>query len=381
MKVFNCYKNNIEYVGDNSLFKKFHYNESVACFSITHDFCETNSESIISSVSTIPIKSYELVILDFSHFDFKLSYDAFENLNKLFNNLYFISNNWQLASYDNHSIFDPKLYKFEIPDVIDFSRAVSYNRILFQNYSNFLRPKKFINLTNHVRRERVLILDKIFSNKNEGYISFPDINKFNEEIKNIDSSSGPWEETENLIKNSSFYEELPLLFDLTEKSTYNSSSTYDITRTKNELVNVGLLFNYGMYLTSYLEIFSETFYAESMGKPNFPIHSSEKTINPIWAHLPLTHLDVKDKMMNMNEFGFSFDCPLHTPIEIDSMDSSAEKTNLFIDFCKKLIDMDIADIHGVYNSFFDEFIHNYETMVLKMSKPYIIEKIKKYASL
>lgn len=361
-------------VGRNSLFKHDTYNDSVALFTITHSFCETEINSIVNSISKLPIEKYKLSILDFSHFDFPIELETFKKLNELYSNIYFLTNNWRLVEFENHSLFDPKLYKFEILDSIDYTKR------LFKNNLDYIRPKKFINLTNHVRRERVFLLDSLYKFKDFGYISFPNVDKFDDDIKNIDESHGGWERTYEFIKNSSFYNHLPINFDFIEKEKYSSSSNYEILDTnlkKKALENVGLKFNYGMYLTSYLEIFSETYYSKSFDRPDFPIHSSEKTLNPIWAHLPLTILDVKDKLKYMKMLGFSFECPFHTPIEIDSMIASDDKTNKFVNFCDNLVQMDTYDMHTIYLKYFDEFQHNFDIMTSKLSKKYIIDKILK----
>ena len=75
--------------------------------------------------------------------------------------------------------------------------------------------------------------------------------------------------------------------------------------------------------------------------------------------------------------GFSFECPFHTPIQIDSMIASDDKTDKFVNFCENLVEMDRYDMHTIYLKYFDEFEHNFDIMTSKLSKKYIIDKILK----
>lgn len=382
MTIFEIHKE-FEEISLNKIVKNTDFDENIQMYVFTHSYL--GEDSVLDVCNKLPYNDFK-IILDFSLYDFPIILDDFLKIKDLSDNFFIISCNWRLVEYDNHVFFDPKIYKFDTENYSFEDEAKSIS-LIFEKNLGYIKPKKFINLTNHIRRERVNMLDMLYSYKNEGYISFPNPNEISNEVLNFDESIGGWEDTHELIKKSSFIEDLPIRFDLKKSNNNNNehiNDKYSIdysqnTIYRNSLVNVGLEFNYGMYLTSYLDIFSETTYSKKWENTSYCtglIHSSEKTLNPLWAHLPLTCLDSKDKLLYMKKYGFSFDCPLNTPSWIDEMYPSDEKTYEFLKFVKTIVEKDIEEIHDIYIQYFNEYQHNFKIMTTKLTTEFVKQKIK-----
>ena len=381
MRIFEIDKTLIE-VESNMISTNTSFDDRIRMYEFTHE--GVARDEILEVCKTLPYTEFK-IILDFSLHDFPILYSDYLEIQKLSNNFFIISCNWRIIEHENHAFFDPKLYKFDSQKEI-FKKQVDMMSFLYTKNIGYIKPKKFINLTNHIRRERVQMLDSIYSHKNDGYIAFPNPNEIDDEVRGCDESTGGWIATNLLLENSNFKTDLPIRFDF-KKSTSNSGEHLndsfvienDETVIAKELENVGLEFNYGMYLTSYLDIFSETYYSKNWEDDEYVdnlIHSSEKTINPLWAHLPLLCLDSKDKMMYMEKFGFSFECPLHTPKYIDEMEPSDEKTKAFNEFVVDILKKDITEIHDIYIKYYLEFQHNFHIMTTRFTREFVNQKIQ-----
>jgi len=380
MKIFEIQETHIQ-INSNKLLSNDDFNNEVIMYVFTHS--GVNQDEIINVCEKLPYDKSK-IILDFSLFDFPINFDDFIKIQEISKNFFVISCNWRLSEYDNHAFFDPKIYKFS-SEKYPFDSQVKSMSFIFEQNLGYIKPKKFINLTNHIRRERVQLLDKLYSYKTFGYISFPNPNEIKNEVLNYDESFGGWESTKKILENTIFKNDLPLRFDFKKSENSDGETINDVyylrdnSLKKDKLVNVGLEFNYGMYLSSYLDIFSETFYSkrwEDGVYSNGLIHSSEKTLNPLWAHLPLTCLDSKDKLLYMKKYGFSFESPLHTPMKIDSMYPSDEKTLEFSKFILNILDKDVEEIHDIYLDDYQEFQHNFQIMTTKLTNTFVKQKIK-----
>lgn len=326
-----------------------------------------NSEFIYNKKSIDYINSLgRNLLFDFISSDYPIAVENFDYLLKIFHNknIRVVSPNLLLYSKNKHYFYDPKIRQMDF--VFKYTNVFDE---LCLNQSKFLRPFKYLYLTSHPRYERIQILE--FLNENnlvkEGQVGFPSLEKITEDEFNLCLSQNTHEQKNHVrsIKDKNL--NLPIIADFVRDLDYQVNKKHKLWK-NGSWVESNLStgdFNVNLYMNSYVEIFSETYYYGfgsvdefTSNKNDQYIQVSEKTIKPIINLMPMYCLTERGYYKKLKEMGLTFNSEIYKYLDFDDLNSDNKKVEKFNNSIYKLVSHTKSELHGMYYNSFQELIEN-----------------------
>lgn len=271
---------------------------------------------------------------------------------------YIVTSNLYHIGKPNHILYDCKLYQ-----TFFYLEREMYFEDLLKKGLSFLRLKNFTFLANHIRFERLEIFDWLYKKGilNNGIVNMPNLNGVSEE--EIDYCLRNEQKEEYLKYN---YDFLPINADLVPKKSFTEDAKhqkwYGEEKGWSDVDDYGESYNPMLYLNSYFEILSETYYYIQdmrLDKGRTVNQISEKTLKPILHCLPHFCLTQSNYYKKLEEFGLSFKSKIFKSVwEFDSMEAGTEKTKKFLEANEWLFNLSRKELHELYVDAFPELNNN-----------------------
>ena len=280
---------------------------------------------------------------------------------------FIVTSNLYHIGKPNHILYDNKLYQ----SVFYLDRK-EYFKDLIERSFKFLRLKKFTFLANHIRFERLEIFDWLYKKGvlNDGIINMPNLNGVSDDEVNYCLTN---EQKEKYLEYN--YDFLPINADLVPKETFTEDAKhqkwYGGDKGWADVDDYGESYNPMLYLNSYFEILSETYYYTQemrLNEGRKVNQISEKTLKPIMHCLPHFCLTQKDYYKKLEEYGLTFKSEIFKSVwEFDSMEAGYEKTKKFLEANEWLFNLTRKELHTLYVSAYSELHHNKRTLLKNFS--------------
>lgn len=316
----------------------------------------------------------ENIVVDCVSSDYPLCFDSYKKIFETFTNknIKVLSPNLLLYGEDNHYFIDPKMKQMEF---------IFKNSILFDELakiqSKFLRNKKYLFLTNHIRFERVEMLSHLYhcNNIEDGLVGFPSIEKVSDEELHMVNHIGEHREKIRLVEDIDFG--LPYNLDFFRPDNYETNKKHRLwngTEWFNSSLHTGD-FNLVLYLNAYFEMFSETYFygfgsvdtfIENKNIPQY-IQVSEKTLKPIINLLPFLCLTDAGYYKKLKQMGLKFESKFYQDLSWDGLRSGSEKMLTFNEYIAFILSHSKNTLHEWYYTSLDEIIHNKHVFIRKMN--------------
>ena len=271
-------------------------------------------------------------------------------------NLYHIGN-------PNHILYDSKLYQ-----TFFYLEREMYFEDLLKKSLSFLRLKNFTFLANHIRFERLEIFDWLYKKGvlNDGIVNMPNLDGVSNDEVNYCLTD---KQKEKYLEYN--YDFLPINVDFIPKETFTEDAKhqkwYGTDKGWGDVDDYGESYNPMLYLNSYFEILSETYYYtqhKMLDSGEIVNQISEKTLKPILHCLPHFCLTQSNYYKKLEEFGLSFRSKIFKSVwEFDSMEAGEEKTKVFLKANEWLFDLSRKELHELYVDAFEELNNNKKTIL------------------
>lgn len=316
----------------------------------------------------------ENIIIDCVSSEYPISIDSYHKVFETFvnKNVHIFSVNILLYGYDNHYFYDTK---------IRYCNFVINNSIIFdeisKGQSNFLRNKKYLFLTNHIRYERFQMLENLHNQNHikDGLVGFPSINRVdNQELVMVNQFNEKYVDNLLSVKDEDFGLPYDLDFfrfdgkDHKQKHLMWNGKEWSDLFTSND-------FNLVLYFNIYFEIFSESYfyrggymdaYVENHNIPQY-IQISEKTLKPILNLVPFLCLTDAGYYKKLKEMGLKFNSNFYYDLSWDELRSGEEKVKQFNKYVNSILKNPKKILHEWYYNSINETIENKKTFISIMN--------------
>ena len=336
---------------------------SINKFFSDYEIIVANDEDDLNKKFT---KNDKPILLDCVTYEFKIDNKLYETT--LNNGVDFIvSSNLYHIGKPNHIFYDCKLYMNSF-----YLEREMYFKDLLKKSLSFLRLKNFTFLVNHIRFERLEIFDWLYKKGvlNDGIVNMPNLDGVsNGEVSYCLTDK----QKEKYLEYN--YDFLPINADLIPKETFTEDAKhqkwYGTDKGWGDIDDYGESYNPMLYLNSYFEILSETYYYTQytiLDTGGIVNEISEKTLKPILHCLPHFCLTQSNYYKKLEEFGLSFRSKIFKSVwEFDSMEAGEEKTKVFLKSNEWLFDLSRKELHELYVDAFEE-LNNNKKILLKNFK-------------
>ena len=276
---------------------------------------------------------------------------------------YIASSNLYHIGKPNHILYDNKLYQSFF-----YLQNKDYFKKLLNISLSFLRLKNFTFLVNHIRFERLEIFDWIYKKGllNNGIVSMPNLNGIHKD--EISYCTTDEQRKKYLDYN---YDFLPINADFISKKSFAPNAKHQKWYGNElgwaDIDDYGESYNPMLYLNSYFEILSETYYYtqyQRLDDGRTVNQISEKTLKPILHCLPHFCLTQSNYYKKLEEIGLSFRSKIFKSVwEFDSLEAGSEKTKTFLKANEWLFNLKRKELHELYVDAFSELNNNKEILL------------------
>tara|TARA_B100001094_G_scaffold301918_1_gene328650 strand:- start:2266 stop:3651 length:1386 start_codon:yes stop_codon:yes gene_type:complete len=263
-----------------------------------------------------------------------------------------------LNIYDN--IYLPFVY-FGVNDFTNkdgwiSSMAGEYNRLydtdgLQLKMNKEIRNNKILSLIANPMKHRILVTLHLLKKQyqKEGLISF------NDDLKDETMGKEEFQDFKKILTQldtldyyDTFLKNIPIRIDW---ETFDNSQSFEGRYSPN----------YEFYKDSYFSVVTETNYELEYNTWDLHQHETifltEKTLNALWCYHPFVIVNAKYSLKKLREMGFQTFPELFDE-SYDDEPHPVKRLKMVLDEVDRVMKMDKEELHKIYNSMEEKFIHN-----------------------